>query len=101
MNKRCQQRVENAGRSQADADGIYNQRAVEVLKDDPAAVSGDAHGFDELVEIVADQHYIRAFPGNIRSRSHGYTDGRLAERGRVIDAVSQHGDGAGPFAPAR
>ena len=56
-----------------------------------AAVSGDADGFDELHQIVTDQHDIGAFTGNIGSRTHGDANCRFAECGSVVDAVSEHG----------
>jgi hypothetical protein len=38
VNQRCNKRVEKASRRQADADGIDDQRAVEILQDDAPAV---------------------------------------------------------------
>src|ERR1700723_924042 len=90
VNKGCQKRVEKASRGQADADGIDNQSTVEVLQDDPPAVARDANSINEFGEIVADQNHIGAFPSDIRSGPHRYTNTRLAECRCVIDAVSQH-----------
>ncbi len=67
VNKCRKQRIEDTSRSQANAHGIYDQSAIEVLKDDATAVSCNTHGFDELVQIVANQNQVRAFTCHIRS----------------------------------
>ena len=72
MNECGQKRVEITGRGKADADGIDDHRAVEILQDDAAAASCHANGFNELNEVVADQHHIRTSTGDICSRTHGY-----------------------------
>ena len=90
VDKRCQQRIQQLNCSQADADGVHDESAVEVLEDNSPAVPGDADGFDELHQVIADQHNIGAFTGNICAGSHGDTDRRFTERGSVVDAVSEH-----------
>src|ERR1035438_497034 len=92
VNECGQKRVEITGRGKADADGIDDQRAVEILQNDAAAASCHTNGFNELHEVVADQHHICTFAGDIRSRTHGYANRGFAQRGCVVDAVTEHGN---------
>ena len=90
MDKGCKQRIRQSNRSQADATGIDDKSAIEILEDNPAAFAGNADGFDELHQVVTNQHDISAFTGNIGARSHGDTNGRFTECGSIIDTVSEH-----------
>ena len=91
MDERRQQRIEITGCGQADADRIDNQRAVEILQDNSAATFCHANGFNELHEVVADQHHIRAFAGDIGSRTHGHANSGFTQSGCVVNAVAEHG----------
>src|ERR1035441_6273670 len=91
MNKCRQQWIEETSRCQADADGIDDQGAVEVLHDDSPAVSSYANGFNEVCQVIADKNHIRTFAGDIGSRTHGNANCGFAQRGRVVDTVSEHG----------
>ena len=91
MNEGGQQRIEITGCGQADADGIDNQRTVEILQDNSAAAPGHANGFNELHEVVADQDNIGAFTGDICSGTHGDANGGFTQSGCVVNAVTEHG----------
>src|SRR5579863_2614204 len=56
VDQRRQKGVEKARRCQANADGIDNQRAVEILQDDAPAVARDADSIYKLCQIIADQN---------------------------------------------
>jgi RHS repeat-associated protein len=92
VNEGREEGVEVSGGSEADADGIDDEGAVEVLQNNGPAVVGDADGFHELHQVVANEDDVGAFAGNIGSGAHGNADGGFAEGGGVVDAVSQHGD---------
>ena len=94
MNERCKQRIEQSSRSHPDADAVHDEGAVKILKDDRPALPCDANCLDELFEIVSNQYDVGAFASDIRARSHGYTDCCLAESGRIIDPITQHGHGS-------
>jgi hypothetical protein len=61
------------------------------LQDNAAAISGDSNSFDKFHEVVADQHYIRTLAGDIGSGTHCDTNGSFAQRGCIIDTVTEHG----------
>ena len=90
VDKRCKQRIQQTNRSQADADDVHDESAVEVLEDNSPAVPGNADGFDELHQIITNQHNIGAFTGNVGTRSHRDANGRFTKRGSVVDAISEH-----------
>jgi hypothetical protein len=91
MNERCEQRIEQSSRSHPDADAVHDEGSIEILEDDGPALSCDANRLDELFEIVSNQDDVGAFASDIRARAHGYTNCCLAECGRIIDPITQHG----------
>ena len=91
MDKGCNKRIQQSGSRETNADGVDDQRSVEILENNPPAAPGNANSFNEFHEVTANQNYIRAFAGNISSPSHGYAHSGFAESGRVVDAISEHG----------
>jgi hypothetical protein len=67
MNKSGEQRVEQPKRRHQHANAIYDEGAIKVLQDNPAALSSNAERLDKLGQVVPDKHDIAGFSGDIRS----------------------------------
>ena len=71
MDKRGEKRVQQAKGCHAHAYSVDKQRACKILHDDPTTATREVQSLDQLGEITSNQDHIRAFAGDIRSRSHG------------------------------
>ena len=90
MDERRKERVQEARGCQSNPNGIDDYGALEVLKDYSSTVARDAHGLDELVQVVSDQHNIGALTGHIRSSAQSNPDPRLTQRWSIIDTIAHH-----------
>jgi hypothetical protein len=60
VNKGRQQRVQKPKSRHAHSDAVNDERACEVLHDDPATAPGDPQRFDEFREITSNQNDVGA-----------------------------------------
>ena len=85
-----------AGQCPDDERGELGDVVGEVVGEEPADVgerrASLLDGGDDGGEVVVEQHQVGGLARHVGARAaHGHADGRLAQRGRVVDAVAGHG----------
>ena len=86
------ERVEDAG-GDGDAEQVVAESPAQVLAHDAEGMAGEAESGDDLRRVAAQEDGVSGFTGKIGAGADGETGVGLGERGGVVDAVADHGDG--------
>ena len=79
-------------RRERNADDVVEERPEEVLLDVTHDAARKADGGDSVEEVAPHEHRVCAVDGDIRARTDGNAEICLYEGGRVVHAVTDHGD---------
>ena len=77
---------------QGDADGVVEAGPEQILAHDAGGPPGKGEQVGQAAQVVADEGDVGGAAGDLRSRPEGDADIGLGQRGRVVDAVTGHGD---------
>ena len=83
--------VEHARRD-GNADGVVEERPEEVFLDVADDRAAQLHGGRDVEKVTAHQHNIRRLDGDVRTGTDGNADVCARKGGRIVDAVTDHGD---------
>src|SRR5579863_1593846 len=87
----AEERIENA-RGNGHADGIVGEGEEKVLADVAHGGAAKRAGANDAAQIASKESDSGAFDGDVGSRPHGDSDVGLRQSGRVVDAVTGHGN---------
>ena len=89
----AEQMNERAG-GQRDADNVVDERPEQILMNVGQSRAAHADGGGDVGQAALHEHDVRGVDGDVRACADGDADIGPGERGRVVDAVADHGHSA-------